>query len=78
MRILLLAQWYPPIIGGEEGHVRNLAIGLSERGHQVSVATLVQPGHGAGTEVQDGIRVHRIAGLVQRIDALFSLRGGCL
>jgi glycosyltransferase involved in cell wall biosynthesis len=73
MRILLLAQWYPPIIGGEEGHVRNLAIGLSERGHQVSVATLVQPGHGAGTEVQDGIRVHRIAGLVQRIDALFSL-----
>jgi glycosyltransferase involved in cell wall biosynthesis len=73
MRILLLAQWYPPIIGGEEGHVRNLAIGLSERGHQVSVATLVQPGQAAGTEVQDGIPVHRMAGLVQRIDALFSL-----
>lgn len=73
MRILLLAQWYPPMIGGEEGHVRNLAIGLSERGHQVSVATLVQPGQAAGIEVRDGIRVHRVAGLVQKIDALFSL-----
>jgi hypothetical protein len=24
MRILLLAQFYPPVIGGEERHVRNL------------------------------------------------------
>jgi glycosyltransferase involved in cell wall biosynthesis len=73
MRILLVAQWYSPIIGGEESHVRNLAIGLSERGHEVSVATLVQPGQASGTEVQDGIRVHRVAGLVQRVGALFSL-----
>lgn len=40
MRILLLAQLYPPVIGGEERHVRNLAVALAERGHDVHVATL--------------------------------------
>lgn len=73
MRVLLLAQWYPPLIGGEEAHVRNLAVGLSRRGHDVSVATLAQPGQVPDTDTHDGVTVHRIAGLVQKIDALFSL-----
>ena len=33
MRILLLAQFFPPDIGGEERHVFNLANTLAERGH---------------------------------------------
>jgi hypothetical protein len=37
MRILLLSQFYPPVIGGEERHVRNLGAALAQRGHHVSV-----------------------------------------
>ena len=40
MRILHLAQFYPPVVGGEERHVRNLAIELAGRGHEVHVACL--------------------------------------
>ena len=29
MRILLLSQFYPPVIGGEERHVRNLGAALA-------------------------------------------------
>ena len=40
MRILMLSQFYPPIIGGTEQHVRNLSIELASRGHEVAVATI--------------------------------------
>ncbi len=39
MKILLLAQFFPPISGGEERHVFNLAKYLSESGNNVTVAT---------------------------------------
>jgi glycosyltransferase involved in cell wall biosynthesis len=71
MRILMLAQFYPPIIGGEERHVRNLSIELVARGHDVSVATLWHEGM-AEFECDQGVRVHRIRGSLQRIGALFT------
>src|SRR5215470_13209402 len=43
MRILMLAQSYPPIGGGQEGYVRNLSIGL-DRGHDVALAATGEPG----------------------------------
>ena len=71
MRILLLSQFYPPVIGGEERHVRNLALALAARGHQVSVAT--QAGREASGMTMDGaVRVWRIRGTAQRAGALFS------
>lgn len=71
MRILLLSQFYPPVIGGEERHVRNLALALAARGHQVSVAT--QAGRAASGMTPDGaVRVWRIRSTVQRASALFS------
>src|ERR1700733_5545063 len=71
MRILLLAQFYPPVIGGEERHVRNLGLALAARGHQVSVAT--QAGHETSGMTMDGaVRVWRIRGTAQRAGALFS------
>lgn len=73
MRVLLLAQWYPPIIGGEELHVRNLGHELLQRGHDVAVATMWQPGL-AGRENDRGVAVHRIRGLVQRFERLFASR----
>lgn len=69
--VLLLAQFYPPTIGGEEQHVQSLARALESRGRTVSVATLWQPGL-AACEVQDGVRIHRLRGSVQRLHWLHS------
>ncbi|MBS41960.1 MAG: glycosyl transferase family 1 [Nocardioides sp.] len=49
MRVLQLTQFFPPVVGGEERHVRNLSLALAERGHDVHVATL-DPGSGAAPE----------------------------
>jgi glycosyltransferase involved in cell wall biosynthesis len=69
MRILLLSQFYPPVIGGEERHVRNLGAALSRRGHDVSVGTLRRPGS-ADVELDGTVRVHRLRGTLQRLAGL--------
>jgi len=71
VRILMLTQFYPPVIGGEERHVSNLSSALAARGHDVSVATL-RHGDLAEFEVDRGIRLHRVRGSMQRINMLFS------
>jgi glycosyltransferase involved in cell wall biosynthesis len=71
MRVLLLSQFYPPVIGGEERHVRNLAAALAARGHSVSVATQAVPDR-VGTEMDGEVRVHRLRGTLQRVGALFT------
>jgi glycosyltransferase involved in cell wall biosynthesis len=67
----MLAQFYPPIIGGEERHVRNLSIELAARGHDVSVATLWQKDM-PEFECDQGVRIYRIRGSLQRATAIFS------
>jgi glycosyltransferase involved in cell wall biosynthesis len=71
MRVLMLAQWYPPIVGGEELHVRNLSVELARRGHEVTVATLAQPGL-PETESHDGVQVVRLHSSAQRLGWLFA------
>lgn len=71
MRILMLAQFYPPVIGGEERHVRNLSIALARRGHDVTVATLWTPGCEPAEEDEEGVKVVRLRGTLQRSSALF-------
>jgi glycosyltransferase involved in cell wall biosynthesis len=71
MRILMLAQFYHPIIGGEERHTRNLAAALARRGHSVSVATL-RSGELPEREVDQGVEVFRISGLTQSWRGLYS------
>jgi glycosyltransferase involved in cell wall biosynthesis len=71
MRILMLSQFYPPVIGGEERHVRNLGGGLARRGHEVNVATQSHPGQ-PEFEIDEGVGVHRLSGTVQRYAGLFS------
>jgi glycosyltransferase involved in cell wall biosynthesis len=70
MRILLLTQFYPPIVGGEERHVRNLAAKLAARGHHVKVATLWYPG-APDYEMEGDVGVYRIRGSLQRLAGLF-------
>lgn len=67
----MLAQFYAPVVGGEERMVESLAVGLRERGHEVAVATLRQPGQDA-EELHRGVRIHRLGGLAQRLPFLFS------
>ena len=72
MRILLLAQFYPPLIGGIERHVRNLGQALSERGHQVSVATNWHKGQ-ADVEMDGAVRVYRVRNTMRRLSFFFSI-----
>jgi glycosyltransferase involved in cell wall biosynthesis len=72
MRILLLAQFFPPDIGGEERHVFNLANTLAGRGHQVAVATQRMAGVPDRETLASGVRVHRFATAAMRLPALYS------
>jgi glycosyltransferase involved in cell wall biosynthesis len=61
LRVLMLSDMYPPVIGGLERHVQALARELVRRGHHVAVATQAIP-DAPPFEVDDGVRVHRIGG----------------
>jgi glycosyltransferase involved in cell wall biosynthesis len=56
VKILQAAQFYPPIVGGEERHVRNLSHALAAR-HEVRVVTF---GTGNAVEDREGIPVHTV------------------
>jgi hypothetical protein len=65
VRVLMLAQWYAPIIWGEENHVPELG------GHDVAVATLAHHDR-SSVELDGAVRVHRIRASVQRIGRVFA------
>lgn len=69
MRVLLATQFYPPIIGGEERHVRNLAHGLTARGHDVTVATLAQNGFPA-RDNNGSVKIRRLPATIRRMSGL--------
>lgn len=70
MRILLLVDFYPPVVGGLERVVADLARTLAGRGHAVAVATLAHDGL-ARVEDDGPVRVHRLCGLAQRLPFVF-------
>jgi glycosyltransferase involved in cell wall biosynthesis len=70
MRILMLSQFYDPVLGGEEQHVRNLSRTLVARGHHVAVATLGRPDL-PQMEIDQGVVTHRIPATAQRAPWLF-------
>jgi glycosyltransferase involved in cell wall biosynthesis len=72
MRILLLAQFFPPDIGGEERHVFNLANTLAGRGHEVSVATQRMADVPDLQILASGVRVHRFATAAMRLPGVYS------
>jgi glycosyltransferase involved in cell wall biosynthesis len=72
MRILLLAQFFPPDIGGEERHVFNLANTLAERGHHVAVATQRAADVPDQETLASGVQVHRFATAAMRLPGVYS------
>ncbi len=71
MRILHLAQFYAPVIGGEERHVSSIAQALAAKGHEVEVATLAHPDR-APVLVDRDVTVRSLTGLSQSFGGLFS------
>ncbi len=74
MRILMLSEFYPPVIGGMERHVQTLSHELVQRGHSIAVATLQQKGT-ANFEDDQGVRVHRLTGLNRMLAPFYKDQG---
>lgn len=74
MRVLMLSQFYPPVTGGQERHVRDLAQALATRGHEVEVATIATGGDD-GTTLDGEVAVHRLRTTAQRMPRLYTESG---
>ena len=72
MRILLLSQFLPPVAGGEERHVWNLARTLAARSHEVTLLGFATGESPAGTTAVDGLRVVRVRTAASRLPVLYS------
>lgn len=72
MRVLLLAQFLPPVSGGEERHVWNLARGLAARSHDVTLMGFATAEDPAGADDVDGVRVVRVRTAASRLPVLYS------
>ncbi len=59
MRILLATDTYPPDVNGASRFTERLALGLTDRGHEVHVAAPSADGPPA-TEIVQGVTVHRV------------------
>lgn len=60
MHVLSVTHRYPPQTGGVETHVREVAVRLVDRGHEVTVVSADRGGSGAARELRDGVRVRRV------------------
>jgi glycosyltransferase involved in cell wall biosynthesis len=69
VRILLISDSYPPLVGGATRAAKQLADAMAERGHVVEVVTVAQPG-AAERELEGAVAVNRVRSTTQRIPAL--------
>lgn len=75
MRILQLAQFLPPVSGGEERHVWNLSRALAARGHEVTLLGFAAGEDSPpGVTTVEGMRVVRIRTTASRLPVLYSDR----
>jgi glycosyltransferase involved in cell wall biosynthesis len=70
MKILMVADSYPPRIGGLGKHVQMLSKELTSRGHKVIVFTIGYPDL-PQFEEEDGVKVYRLSGFFQKIPFLY-------
>lgn len=72
MRVLLLAQFLPPVPGGEERHVWNLARALASRSHTVTLLGFATGDERSGESMSDGVRLVRCRTAASRLPMLYS------
>lgn len=65
----MLADFYPPTIGGTEKNVQTLCKGLTSKGHNVVVCTMHQEGLPTFTE-KNKVKVHRFEGFFEKLHFL--------
>jgi len=73
MKVMLLAQFLPPVPGGVERHVWSLATALRARGHEVTLLGFAESGRPAHS-VESGVRIVRVASLPARLPGLSGRR----
>lgn len=69
MRVLMLAQFYAPVLGGEERMVEAYSKGLAARGHEVRVATLGHPDRPPVLRRGD-VTVHSLPSAIEHVPGL--------
>lgn len=70
MRVLMISEFFPPVMGGLERHVAELSRALAEKGHTVKVLTLGWKGL-APCEEKNGLEVCRSSGFFQNLGFLY-------
>jgi glycogen(starch) synthase len=72
MRILLLAQFLPPMLGGEERHVWTLARALAARAHDVTLLGFATSPEDPAESFSEGVRVVRVSTGASRLPMIYS------
>jgi len=72
MKILELAQFLPPVSGGEERHVWNLSRALASRGHDVTLLGFATDEDGPGKSMAEGVRLVRVTTAASRVPFVYS------
>jgi len=70
MKVLMISDVYPPLIGGMERELQLLSEGLSKRGHQVVICTLQHSSTPSLSE-ENGIKVYRFKGIFQKFPYIY-------
>jgi glycogen synthase len=71
MKILLLAQFLPPTLGGEERHVWTLARALAARNHDVTLLGFATTPEERGERHSEGVRIVRVRTAASHVPALY-------
>jgi glycosyltransferase involved in cell wall biosynthesis len=71
VKIMMVTDFYAPLVGGVEVAVSALSHALAERGHDVDVAT-IRTGDLATVEEEGPVTIHRIPVSTSRLEALFT------
>jgi glycosyltransferase involved in cell wall biosynthesis len=71
MKILMLAQFLPPMLGGEERHVWTLARALAARAHDVTLLGFAAGGDEPAESHLEGVRIVRVRTAASHLSMLY-------
>lgn len=71
MKVLLLAQFLPPMPGGEQQHVGALARALAARGHEVTMLGIAADGAEPGESHSEGVRIVLVRSASSHLSMLY-------
>jgi glycogen synthase len=72
VKILLLAQFLPPMLGGEERHVWTLARALAARAHDVTLLGFATGPEDQAESISEGVRIVRVSTAASRLPMVYS------